>query len=166
MQLKQRIHAVLESFMDKCQVSFKAPEYDFELHNACWVEVTRRGSLLESVKTNHILGRFIPMGVIIASTSYRHLPHQSAKVFIALYTALLFYVDGILQYNTNGTKYFNEHFVRREPQGDALLDFLAQLLMEFDHHFDSFASKVMLTASMDSMQAQQLEYTNHEHQVC
>ncbi|TFK66622.1 hypothetical protein BDN72DRAFT_961619 [Pluteus cervinus] len=33
-KIKQHIHDVLENFMDKCQVSFKAPEYDTELYNA------------------------------------------------------------------------------------------------------------------------------------
>ncbi|TFK66369.1 terpenoid synthase [Pluteus cervinus] len=163
--LKQHIRDVLENFMDKCQVSFKALEYDIELHDACWAEVTRRGSLVESDNTKRILGRFIPMGVIIASASYRHLPHQPTKVFIALYTALLVYIDGIFQYNTNDIKCFNERFVRREPQGDVLLDFLAQLFMEFDHHFHPFASKVMLTASMDFMTAQLLESTTEEMQL-
>ncbi|TFK66623.1 terpenoid synthase [Pluteus cervinus] len=151
--------------MDKCQVSFKAPEYDTELYNACWAEVTRRGSLLESDKSKRSLRRFIPMGVIIASTSYRHLPHQSTKAFIALYTALLIYVDDIFQYNIEDIKRFNERFVRREPQGDALLDYLAQLFMEFEEHFDPFASKIMLTASMDFMTAQILEYTMEEMQL-
>ncbi|TFK66368.1 terpenoid synthase [Pluteus cervinus] len=151
--------------MNKCQVSFRAPEYDVELHNACWAELTRRGPLLESDKSRRALRRTIPTGVIIASAAFRHLPHQSTRVFIALFTALLVYIDDIFQYNIEDIKCFNERFVRHEPQGDALLDFYAQLCMEFQQHFNPFASKIMLTTSMDFVTAQLLEYSMEEMQL-
>ncbi len=100
----------------------------------------------------------IPGGVIMATTAYAHLDDQPTQIFIALYTALLIFLDDAFQEDVELVASFNSRFIRKEPQRHANLDVFAHLLHEMPSRFSSVAANIMVTSTLNLVTALALEH--------
>jgi hypothetical protein len=69
-------------------------------------------------------------------------------VFIALYTAILTWMDDTYAQDVTGADSFVERFVTGQKQVDEGLDGLDRFLRETNLHFNSIQANVILTASL------------------
>jgi hypothetical protein len=93
--------------------------------------------------------KYLPSGVIIASTGYAHLKNRSTQVFIAIYTAFLTWIDDAYTEDVIGVDSFNERFITGQQQANEALDGLARLLREINLHYHGIPANVILTASLN-----------------
>ncbi|TFK66359.1 terpenoid synthase [Pluteus cervinus] len=136
--------------------------YDHEFHKACCDEARSRGYPMGMGEGARSLEAFIPAGVVMSTIVYAHLANTSTRIFIALYTAYIYYLDDMFQNNVDSVKQFNERFIMREKQDEPALDSFAELLYEFPKHFNEVASKIMLTSTLNAVTALLLEYETRE----
>lgn len=94
----------------------------------------------------------------MASTAYAHLDCKRTRIFIALYTAFLIYLDDVFQNEVEEVRSFNQRFMQGQPQGDIVLDAFAKLLHGTSQHFDQLASDIIMTSTLNLVTALSLEY--------
>jgi hypothetical protein len=102
--------------------------------------------------------KYIPCGVIIASTAYAHLKSRSTQVFIAIYTAFLTWMDDTYTRDIIGVDFFNERFVAGQQQANEGLDGLARLLREINLYYHGIQANVILTASLNFVTSTILDF--------
>lgn len=108
---------------------------------------------------------FIPGGAIMALTGYAHLPDTAVRVLVALYTACGIYLDDKFKQDVDGVAKFTERFLRGIPQGDRALDAFADLILETFHHFPQFAANLMVSSTLNAVNALLLEYETRDMKV-
>ncbi|KAF8882389.1 isoprenoid synthase domain-containing protein [Infundibulicybe gibba] len=153
----QSIRVVIDGFLSRCEIPFSVTQYDHNFHAACCREAHRKGYLVEDSRQNSLLS-FLPGGVIMATTAYAHLTNQSTRIFIALYTGFLIYLDDVFQNDIDSVSCFNNNFIQRLPQKDPVLDGFASLLHEFPQHFGRLVSNIMITSTLNLVSALLLEF--------
>ena len=84
--------------------------------------------------------------------------HQSTRIYIALYTAALIYLDDTFQQDIQGVSTFNERFVNNKPQEDPVLEGFGVLLRTATLHFDHVPSNIILTSTLNLVTALSLEH--------
>lgn len=94
----------------------------------------------------------------MATTAYAHLPNESTRIFIALYTAFLIYLDDVFQKDVDRVSVFNDRFIQGQPQEDPVLDSFAALLHEIPNHYGRVVSNIMLTSTLNLVNALLLEH--------
>jgi len=94
----------------------------------------------------------------MASTAYAHLESRSTRVFIALYTAFLTWVDDAYTRDVIGVDSFTERFVTGQKQANEGLDGLDRFLRETNLHYHGIQANVILTASLNFMTATILDF--------
>ncbi|KAF8957808.1 isoprenoid synthase domain-containing protein [Flammula alnicola] len=155
---KEVIRNIIGDLLIKCQIPYVVTPYDQELHDLCCAVARERGYPMGTDRSVPSLLPFIQSGVIIASVAYGHLESEATRVFISLYTAFLVYVDDAYQRDVQRVSVFNERFVLREPQEDPVLDGLADWLHEIPKHYERVAANIILTATLNLINASLLEF--------
>ncbi|KAK2465869.1 hypothetical protein APHAL10511_001510 [Amanita phalloides] len=150
-----QIHNTLETLLGQLQVPFAIRDYDQELHNACLLGAQERGISLQGPA--HI-GIRLPVGVVMASIAYGHLPDPLTRVYIALYTAGLTSLEDLCGNDTKLLGAFCQRFFKSITHSHSVMDACDLLLRELPLHFDPVAADMMLLSSMDSIVANILEY--------
>ncbi|KAK2462610.1 hypothetical protein APHAL10511_005343 [Amanita phalloides] len=150
-----QIQNTLETLLDQLQMPFSIREYDQELHDACLRGAQERGISLQGPA--HI-GIRLPVGVVMASIAYGHLPDPLTRVYIALYTAGLTSLEDVCGNDTKLLSAFCERFFKSISHGHPVMDACDLLLRELPLHFDHVPADMMLLSSMDSIVANILEY--------
>lgn len=100
--------------------------------------------------------QYLPGGVVLATTSYAHL-NQELQKFIALYTALFFYVDDEYVKETVGVEMFGRCLMLGLPQQHELLDSLADFLKGTYVHYQGPAADIIMTSALNNMASMVVE---------
>lgn len=136
-QIRVAIVDFLDAFNHKISMS-----WDLEFEAKCRKEAHDRGYLT-------VPEPFLQFGVSIAGIAYGHLPDERVKIYIALYTMLMGYLDDCSQREVEGIQHFSQRFMLNQPQEDKILDDIASLLHELPRHWGAVASNMILTASLE-----------------
>ncbi|KJA17818.1 hypothetical protein HYPSUDRAFT_205915 [Hypholoma sublateritium FD-334 SS-4] len=159
------IREVVESLLLKMDVPYSVTPYDQRLHDVCCRRAIEQGYPMGTDPAVPSLRPFIPSGVIMAATAYAHLENEATRVFIALYTAFVVFVDDVYQRDNGAVRVFMERFVRGEKQADPLLDGLAHILQELPDHFEPVVAGIILTATLNLVNASTLEFQTQGMEV-
>ena len=95
---------------------------------------------------------------MIVTTAYSHLTNESIRIFIALYTAFLLYLDDIFQNNIQPLREFNERFVLKQSQENEVLNSFADLLLEMPELFTGVVFNIMINSTLNFVTGLLLEY--------
>ena len=74
-------------------VTYPRTPYDHDLHDLCIQECKLKRYPIDKIHGKASIAKYIPCGIIIASTAYAHLKSRSTQVYIAIYTAFLTWAD-------------------------------------------------------------------------
>jgi hypothetical protein len=107
----------------------------------------------------------IPGGVAVATTAYAHLPDQSTRIWIALFTACAIYVDDKFLKAPQLIYEFHKRFICGTPQGDPALDAFASLLRDTYTHYDHVAANFILTSTLNGITGVVLDADTKDMQV-
>lgn len=155
---KDAIRKVIESLLLKIDVLYNVTPYDQKLHDICCQRAIEQGYPMSSDRSELSLLPFIPSGVIMSATAYTHIESEATRVFIALYTAFLVYVDDVYERDNRAVRVFIERFVRGEKQMESVLDGLARFLPEIADHYEPVVANIILTATLNLINASTLEF--------
>ncbi|KAF9024115.1 terpenoid synthase, partial [Hymenopellis radicata] len=100
---------------------------------------------------------WVPDGITIASISYGHLENPSLRLYVALYTAFLMYLDDTFASDVAGLASFHGRFCRAESHGNVVLDFFSSFLRDTHAYFDYMAANLIITAALNFVTALVLE---------
>ncbi|KAJ3754703.1 isoprenoid synthase domain-containing protein [Lentinula raphanica] len=151
---KEEIVIALQTFLSRCSISYRKMPMDKAFLALCFDEATKRGYMIDGPDP---LRPFIPQGVCIAMTSYTHLEDKSAYVWLALYTACGIYCDDVFRKDTEAVALFCERLMRNQPQQDRALNAFAELILEISHHFPRVTSNIMVTSTLNALNALLIE---------
>ena len=158
-----KLREIVVGFLEECQLPFPVVDYDPTFHEACEVDAHCRGWSSATISS---IRPFLPGGVIMATTAYAHLTSESTRIFVALYTAALIYLDDTFQHDIRGVSSFNERFMRNEAQEDGVLEGFASLLREAPDYFGCVPSNIIVTSTLNLVTALSLEHGLQQTQVC
>jgi len=143
------IRDVITELLSQSNIPYYRTPYDHDLHDLCIQECRLKRYPIDEAHGRASILKYMPSGVIIASTAYAHLKNQSTQVFIAIYTAFLTWMDDTYTRDVIGVDSFNERFVTGQQQADEGLDGLDRLLREINLHYHGIQANVILTASLN-----------------
>ncbi|KAF8815630.1 terpenoid synthase [Phlegmacium glaucopus] len=152
------IRDVITELLSECHIPYYRTPYDRDLHDLCIQECKLKSYPIDEAHGKASILKYIPCGVIIASTGYAHLKNRSTQVFIAIYTAFLTWVDDTYTGDVRGVDTFNERFVTGQPQANEGLDGLDRLLREINLYYHGIQANIILTASLNFMTSTILEF--------
>lgn len=153
-ELIESLQATISSLLERCAIPYGTTLFDHALYQECFEEATRRGYPVEGI------GKCLSGGVVLVSTTYRHITDIRVRVFIALITSYAIYLDDIVddrEVLTTGIDLFNERFMRCSPQEDHVLDAFADLLRETPKYFQRITSNIIVTSMLNAVTAFLLE---------
>lgn len=154
----KEVRQVITQFLDRCNIPFHVTPYDHQFHDACVEEAVRRGYPLDTpTARGHTLRAFLPQGTVMSMTAYAHLEDEATRIYIALYTALLIYLDDVFKDDVETVSEFNEHFIQGQQQGNSVFDALADVLRETPQHFGLVVSNLIIAATLNLITALPLE---------
>src|ERR1700742_4255810 len=87
---QQNLKELVVSYLGELGVTFVSDAFKECFFDDCCESMSTRGW---SDQTTAALRPFIPGGVVMACTAYSHLSNKSTRILIALYTAILIYLD-------------------------------------------------------------------------
>ena len=152
------IRDVIKELLSRCNIPYCRTPYDRDLYDLCIQECKLKGYPIDKIHGKASIAKYIPCGVIIASTGYAHLKSRSTQVFIALYTAFLTWIDDTYARDVIGADSFNERFVIGRKQANEGLDGLDRLLREINLHYHGIQANVILTASLNFVTSTILDF--------
>ncbi|KII92799.1 hypothetical protein PLICRDRAFT_122793 [Plicaturopsis crispa FD-325 SS-3] len=147
---------VITSFLARCEIPYIHQKYDYEFEAATRAEGARCGYSLEGPQS--IAGPYIRLGVMMATTSYGHLPDIRGRIFVCLYAAYIMYADDVFSKDVSAVTEFNERFVRRQPQTDKVLNDLADLLVRLPEYFGRIPANIIVSSCLDFVTALLVEH--------
>ncbi|KAF9479343.1 terpenoid synthase [Pholiota conissans] len=157
-QSKEATAVAIQDLLQKIDTPYIITPYSQDFHNRCCAVALERGYPMGSDRTAPSLLPFIPSGVIMACTAYTHIEDEATRIFIALYTAFLVYVDDAYERDNERVCVFIERFLRREKQLDPVLDSMASFLLEIPVHYEPVAASIILTSTLNLINASTLEF--------
>ena len=154
----QTIRATLRSVFEQCNVPYKVAPFDHDLYEECTDEAFRRGYPLEGASS---VRTFLLEGVTYAATA--------TQIWIALYTACLFYIDDIpfrFPSDIHDVYLFNERFFGKRKQANTVLNALADVILQATDLCQPIAAKLIMTSTLNFITSNLLEYEARSMQVC
>ncbi|KAF9029140.1 terpenoid synthase [Hymenopellis radicata] len=151
---KKKTFNVLLHFASHCDAWKPILHDDMTFEIRCFEEAGKRGYPLEGA---YSLKPFIQGGIPMALNAYRHLLHTPVPVLIALYTAFLIYLDDVLKTDVEAVGEFHERMFRGVKQKDPILGHFCELLSEMPRHFDRVISNLMISSTLNFINALLLE---------
>ncbi|KJA14331.1 hypothetical protein HYPSUDRAFT_80866 [Hypholoma sublateritium FD-334 SS-4] len=155
---KEVICKTIESFLSKIEVPNAFMPIDQKFYDICCKRAMDQGYPMGTDHTIPSIRPFMKTGVYLAFCAYGHLENEATRIFMALYTAFLVYVDVAFVRDSRNVRVFTERFIRNEKQMDIVLDSLAQFLLEIPDHWEPVVASIILTATLNFITAPTLEY--------
>jgi hypothetical protein len=154
------IQDIITELLSLCNIPYYRTPYDRDLHDLCIQECKLKRYSIDKIHVHGkaSIAKYIPCGVIMASTAYAHLKSRSTQVFIAIYTAFITWADDTYDRDVIGMDSFNERFVAGRKQANEGLDALDRLLRETNLHYHSVQANVILTASLNFVTSTLLDF--------
>ncbi|KAL5522399.1 hypothetical protein ACEPAG_8415 [Sanghuangporus baumii] len=142
--------------LKRCDIHYEGSEQSIAKFEAlCIAEASARGYILED---DAALRRTIGTGATIAATSYSHLRDESFKIYIALFTGFVAYLDDLFLSHIDAIREFVSRFVARQPQQIKVLDDFAALLLETPRFHNAVACNIILTSTLDYVSSLLIQY--------
>ncbi len=109
----------------------------------------------------HTLGKLVDSACVITETAYGHTSpvHQH---YIALYTAIVLYLDDIGHKHLDAIKQFASRFTRGEKQLSPALDDLVQLMRQSHELFTDVGADAIVSGTFDAVTAMYIEYSTQD----
>ncbi|KAF8803257.1 terpenoid synthase [Phlegmacium glaucopus] len=152
------IRDVITEMLSQCHIPYYRTPYDHDLHDLCIQECKLKGYPIDKAHGKDSILKYIPCGVIMASSAYGHLKTRSTQVFITIYTAFVTWVDDTYTEHVRGIDTFNERFVTGQQQANDVLDGLARLLREINLHYYGTQANLILTSALNFITSIILEF--------
>ncbi|KAF9261171.1 terpenoid synthase [Marasmius fiardii PR-910] len=143
---KSFIKRMVYELFEKCQITLDKLPFDQDLYDECKEYMASRLHFPSSLYP--WFGKYLNVGVVIAFTSYSHLP-KCNRMHIAIYTAFATALDDIFVENYEHMEGFNERFVKGISQDDPILDGLAQTLFDTSGYHDRVQSNLIVSSTLD-----------------
>ncbi|KAG8214421.1 isoprenoid synthase domain-containing protein, partial [Butyriboletus roseoflavus] len=147
----------IRSLLEQCNVIYEVTPFDEDLYRECIDDAMQRGYPVDG---DPAVLTCLRLGVEYAATAGVHLPHRPTQIWIALYTAYATIVDDATNHfvaEIPNIYLFNERFIRRKPQGSALLDAFADIIHRASDHYQPIASHLIITSTLNFVTATLLE---------
>ena len=106
------------------------------------------------------LRKYLRQGVVYAATAGRHLRHRPTQIWIALYASCNIFIDDVTDHfpkEMPNIYLFNDRFIRKEPQGNAILDAFADILRRASDLYRPIASHLITTSTLNFVTANLLK---------
>ncbi|TFK39619.1 isoprenoid synthase domain-containing protein, partial [Crucibulum laeve] len=149
------IQNTISTYLSHCGIPYPTTiPADVEFESACWKRAMQRAYPM------HDLGPYMTVGITIAAQAYSHLPNEEAKIYIALYTTFMTYLDDSCQdeKGVQRIRAFCERFSQNLPQEDEVLDNFACLLRDLFRYWKPVIANMILTASLNFFTSLVLDY--------
>ncbi|KAJ8090460.1 hypothetical protein PM082_019058 [Marasmius tenuissimus] len=91
---------------------------------------------------------YLSVGVVLASTSYSHLPVR-IRVHIATYTGCVATLDDMFRKDPETMREFNERFIGGFPQDNPILEVLAKIVRETSKYYSRVQTALIITSTLD-----------------
>ncbi|KAL5496042.1 hypothetical protein ACEPAH_3135 [Sanghuangporus vaninii] len=135
------------TFLKRCDIHYQGCEQPIaNFETLCVAAASARGYLGGD---DSVFRRFIGLGATIAIASYSHLRDENVKIYIALYTAFIAYLDDHFLSQIDAIREFVSRFVACQPQQLKVLDDFAALLLEMPRFHNAVACNIILTSTFD-----------------
>ncbi|KDQ29685.1 hypothetical protein PLEOSDRAFT_50572 [Pleurotus ostreatus PC15] len=158
MSMNQEIRRIVNHLLDRCDLPLESTPIDEEFFQTCVEDAAARGFPMEASPGVPSFRPFIMCGVFVACTAYGHLESLSTRMYIALYTSSVTYVDDVYNNQPNLPKAFCHNFIMHLPQETSVLRAFDQLLRETWRHFDGVQANFIIASSMYYMNAVAIEH--------
>ncbi|KAL5496021.1 hypothetical protein ACEPAH_3114 [Sanghuangporus vaninii] len=150
------LRTFLTTFLKQCNIQYQGSEQSIaEFEALCIAEASARGYLGGD---DAVLRRSIVVGATMAVTSYSHLPDESVRIYIALYSGFLVYLDDVFSSHIDAIREFVLRFVARQSQQLKVLDDFAALLLEIHRFHNAVACNIILTSTLDYLSSFLIQY--------
>ncbi|KAL5480693.1 hypothetical protein ACEPAI_9633 [Sanghuangporus weigelae] len=147
---------LIVTLLERCDIHYQGSEQPIAKFEAlCIAEASARGYLLAD---DAVLRRSIGVGATIAATSYSHLRDESVRIYIALFTGFVTYLDDLFLSHIDAIREFVPRFVARQPQQLKVLDDFAALLLETSRFHNAVACNIILTSALDYVSSLLIQY--------
>jgi len=146
----EKIRDTVRHYIESLDVPFVDDSFDQTFYNCCLEKMIERSW---SEKAQRITRTFLPAGLAISRTAYAHLPNLSTRIFIALYTSVIFGLDDIYAEDKEKLsllKTFTKALLSEQLKsyGDDLLDAVADLLRQIPGHFGDVEGGLVLSSTL------------------
>ena len=112
------------------------------------------------VDGDHSVRTFLREGVVYAANAGAHLTHRPTQIWIALYTSCAIFVDETIDYfpeEMPKVYLFSDRFIRKEPQGNGVLDSFADIIRRASNLYPPVSSHLIITSTLNFITANLLE---------
>ncbi|KAL0577773.1 hypothetical protein V5O48_004200 [Marasmius crinis-equi] len=140
------IKRIANNLLERCAIPYAVIPFDQELYDIS-KEVLSSDFLLPS-SVYPWFSKYLSVGVIIATTSYSHIPYR-ARVHVATYTGCATALDDVFKTNPEHMGGFNERFIKGLPQDDPILEAFAKILLETSKYYGRTQSALIVTSTLD-----------------
>lgn len=151
--------------LKQCDIPYQIVPLDADLYQECIDDAIRRGYPVDgdwSVRT------YLRQGVAYAANAGMHLPRHPTQIWIALFTSCAIFVDEMADHfpeEMPSVYLFNDRFVRAEPQGNNVLDALADIVRRVSDLYPPVPSQLITTAALNFVTANLLEHETKSMKV-
>jgi len=149
----KQLTRIVKGYLEELGLDFSPTSHDHAFFDECCEEMALRNWTDQAIAK---LRPFLPGGVIMVSTAYKHLSNRSTQMLIALYTAILIYLDDVAKDVIKELKTFVEVFACGGVHYHDVLAAYANILRDFPRHFGD-ASGIVLSSSLNFINSLVLE---------
>ncbi|KAG7088709.1 hypothetical protein E1B28_012679 [Marasmius oreades] len=145
---KSSLQRMVHELLGKCDVTLDKLSFDQDLYDEC-KKIMASEYHLPSPRYPWF-EKYLSVGVVIAFTSYAHLPRHH-RVQIAVHTSFATALDDIFSHHHQRMESFNESFLKGVSQDDLILDGLAKALLNTSKYYSPIQSNLIVTSTLDFM---------------
>ncbi len=155
---REVIRGSIESLLSQIGATNTFEPIDQQFYDLCCKRAIDKGYPMSTDPTVPSLRPCMNVGAQLAYYMYAHLENKETQMFIALYTAFMVYVDSAFVHDNQNLRVFIERFIRGKRQMDPVLQSLSHLLKEIPDHWEPVVASLILTGSLNFINAPTLEY--------
>ncbi|EIW83041.1 terpenoid synthase [Coniophora puteana RWD-64-598 SS2] len=111
-----------------------------------------------SVTPSSEVHRHIQIGSIMGQLAYGHLPDRAAQIYVAMFTAVLVWIDDVAQSDVERARSFCGCFINGRPQPDPGLELVAQTLHDAAKLYAPVQAAMIVNSALNFINGSVLEY--------